>query len=202
MKKQICLFLLLTIVLSFSFGEGRGKAQFELPRMYVYTMASTIAINPYDGYDFNASQSNFTFLNGFGCNIVNFYNRYKINFEMEFTSPNFEVFSDKGVSDVQKIRLTYSKITFQYILPGNNISAFGGFGAANIKFLENDILYAADITAMTLQLGAKLRIIKNVSLRAEFTHFLIPGETDDELEVYTDDTPLASIFAIGAEYHF
>lgn len=207
MKKQILIIFLLFILLGFSFGERRKNVSFLSPQsFYLYTMASNVDINPYNAYEFGGSESKFSMVYGFGYNIVNFYNRYKINFEFDFISPAYEVFSD-NIRDTQKINFFNFKLSFQYILPRNQVSFFTGLGVGSINFLENTIFYSERVTSMILQLGAKIRFSKNLSLRAEFNHFLDPGDsyTDywGDIYDYDDDSiPIASIFAIGLELNF
>lgn len=207
MKKQILIIFLLYILLGFSFGEKRKNISFLSPQsFYLYTMASNVDINSYNAYEFRGSESKFSMVYGFGYNIVNFYNHYKINFEIDFISPTYEVFSD-NIRDTQKINFFNFKLSFQYVLPRNKISFFGGLGVGSINFLENTIFYSERVTSMILQVGAKIRFSKNLSLRAEFNHFLDPGDsyTDywDDIYYYDNKSiPIASIFAIGLELNF
>ena len=207
MKKQILIIFLLYILLGFSFGERRKNISFLSPQsFYLYTMASNVDINPYNAYEFGESESKFSMVYGLGYNIVNFYNRYKINFEFDFISPAYEVLSD-NIWDTQKINFFNFKLSFQYVLPRNQVSFFAGLGVGSINFLENTIFYSESVTSTILQLGTKIRFSKNLSLRAEFNHFLDPGDsyTDywGDIYDYDDDSiPIASIFAIGLELNF
>jgi len=207
MKKQILIIFLITILLGFSFGEKRKNISFLSPQsFYLYTMASNVDINPYNAYEFVGSESKFSMVYGFGYNIVNFYNHYKINFEFDFINPAYKVFSD-DIWDTQKINFFNFKLSFQYVLPRNQVSFFVGLGVGIINFLENTIFYSESVTSTILQLGAKIRFSKNLSMRAEFNHFLDPGDsyTDywGDTYYYDDDSiPIASIFAIGLELNF
>ena len=207
MRKQILIIFLLCILLGFSFGERRKNITFLSPKsFYLYTMASNVNINPYNAYEFGGNESKFSMVYGFGYNLVNFYNHYKINFEFDFISPAYKIFSD-NIKDTQKINFLNFKLSFQYVLPRDQVSFFVGMGVGSIHFLENSIFYSESVTSMTLQLGTKIRFSKNLSLRAEFNHFLDPGDsyTDywGDTYYYEDDSiPIASIFSIGLELNF
>ncbi len=207
MKKAILMFIIMVMVIGVSFPETKSVSFFSPGSFYIYIEGGTIGINPYEPYEYGGKEWGTTMIFGAGYTLLNIHNRYKLNFEFDFSNPKYSVFSDYEYFD-QRISFANYKLDFEYLFRNGRVSLFSGIGVSNIKYLENEFYHEYSITVMLVEAGLKVALSKNLFLRGEFKFFLDPEENtidyyDDYYFDFDDDSsPIASVFAIGLELKF
>ncbi len=203
MKKIILVFMVMTVFISISLAKVKSVSVLSPKSLYIYVEGSSIGINPYEPYDYDRIKWKSAMIYGTGFTLLNFHNRYKINFEFDFSNPNYSAYDDNRYYN-QKINIYNYKLNFEYLFKRGKLSFFGGIGVSNIRYQENDIYYAHSITVMLVECGLKIAITKNVFLRAELKHIFDPSDSDFGYYdyYYDEDYPIASAFAVGLELKF
>lgn len=210
-KKLAAILLLLVPFLGMA---KKHKVTYFSPRsFYIYSMASWITDVPsnYYGFEDDAAAP----VLGMGYTIVNFGNRTLFNLEFDAATAEFD-FDLFRPTRIWFYTLTFNVEYRSFLqLP---LSVYAGFGGAMFhysykiaeqnSFIEDWSAFEKNEYVFAANAGVKVRLLKNVMLRAELRHYWKGfGESfywDDEWEYYYDDDvcPFGTAIAIGVEFHF
>ncbi len=203
MRKTILVFMVMIMFVSIGLAKVKSVSFFSPKSLYVYIEGSTVGINPYEPYDYDRLEWKSAMIYGTGFTLLNFHNKYKLNFEFDFSNPNYSAY-DKNRHYKQKINIYNYKLNFEYLFRSRKFSFFAGIGVSNIRYQENDIYYAHSLSVMLMEFGLKVAITKNIFLRTELKHLFDPDDSNFGYYdyYYDEDYPIASTFAVGVELKF
>ncbi len=182
------LILMLAMLSTLGFARKRGNdgvSFFSKGSFYLYLEGGFLTINPNEAIEYWDAETDISLVYGAGLTLLNFHDRYKLNFEFDFASPAMNA-GYNGYSYKQTINFFNYLVNFEYLFPSRKVSLFAGIGMSTIKYLENDFIYDYSTSVLLLQTGFKFAITRNLLLRAEFKYFGESFDYDDYYYVYDD----------------
>lgn len=166
--------------------------------IYFYSMGSLIHINPLGPDYLYDRDSQWGFTLGAGYTLLNFDRKLLLNFEFDYSRATFEILSARRDVNFYNFRLT-GEYRFYPRLP---LAVYMGFGVSSIGYSRFEDLGEADDTTAIVDTGLKIRLIKNILIRAEMRFYSYPGDSDyyyyDE---YSEGELVGSILSLGLEFH-
>ncbi len=186
----ICLIsiLVLAMVLPLSADQKKrkGKVQFFAPgSVYLYTGVALNSINP-DHILTGTKETAVGPLFGVGCRVIDFGNNFSLNLEFDYTMSKFGTyyFSTDG-----KVRFLNFKLGGEFwFAPKDRFALLVNIGVTSIDYSGMDGYYYDDNElALSLEIGAKIKFSKHLSLRADLRFFLEPDDGEYDYYDYYDE---------------
>ncbi len=174
--------LIISILAGISVLPAQKVSVFPKKSFYLYTMASLL--NTYPDHLSAEKRSGGTFIVGGGYRLINFHNRYFLNFEIDFTGPGFP----EGTRGSQ-ISITNFKLSLSHT-PGwtKSIIFYTGIGISSLHY-SNDNYRNHTETAMVIDGGMKIPMSNSFAFRLDIRGYFDPDNSG--LFVYTDHDGVA-----------
>ncbi|MCK4766485.1 MAG: hypothetical protein KAW12_30095 [Candidatus Aminicenantes bacterium] len=225
-KKQLLLIFLVILFLSatagsFLFaepeqeqGQKLGITYFSAKSLYFYLLGSFNNFDPpYDNWELGSESSNaFAPVYGVGYRLVNFGNRFFINFEADYAPERYDF---RDFVDEQKITTLTFMVDIEWHLRRSPLVFTFGMGAGLFRLhdlgyydLLDEYVYLGSetITAVTMRFGMKIPISRDILLRGEirWSGESYGGSYDYYWDEYYGDGEwdyLSSALCFGLEFH-
>ena len=181
----------------------KGVTFFAPGSVYIYLQGSMAWVNP-DHYIYDSKESALAPVFGLGFRAINFYDRIFLTLEFDYSQATF----DSGNYDT-RVRFYNFKLGSEFRFGIKRDLAFTvALGVGSITYPDQGYLSYDGDNEITLlvELGARLRFSKHLSIRTDLRLFAEPESIDDCYDEYyycDDDSRLiATSLSIGLQFDF